>query len=364
MKKQIMLLTFFLSILISPAALAKPNTPTYYPGQEWRRSTPEQQGMDSKVLLQMYQTYGNDNRIVIIRNGYLVSGYPSSVLKTDLYHLYSCTKSVISTLIGIALNEGYLKNIDQKVLSFFPKNDLPEPDDLKQKITLRHLLTMSSGILWNDVNVQDSIVMSGTSDWVRFVLERPMAAKPGTVWNYNSGGSHLLSTVLQKMTGRTAAAYAGEKLFKPLGITKYRWQEDPQGHSIGGWGLYLSLFDLSKIGYLFVKTGVWKGQTIVPGAWINQSTQTCYPARSVYGYGYQWWIYPDLPYRGYSAHGALGGNHVVMMIFSEPDLVVVMAGKNGADRDLLKSFIIPSLKSMKPLPPNSQAVAEINKLLN
>jgi CubicO group peptidase (beta-lactamase class C family) len=341
----------------------------YYPEKEWRISTPEQQGMDSQALLDMYKIFGNQGKIIIVRNSYLVTDYNQSYLQKDIHHIHSCTKSIISALIGNAIKDGYIKNINQNVLSFFPEyKNIKNLDERKKKLTLYHLLTMSSGMQWCDNPNINSNEMSNSPDWAQYVLDQPMIEEPGQVWNYNSGGSQLLSVIIQKTTGKSAQAYATEKIFKPLGITEVNWWKDQQGHSTAGWGLHLTSFDIAKIGYLFLQNGRWKDKQVISEYWVKESTKIQISVDSGFGsgsgYGYHWWVYTDLPFYAYKAWGSFGKHSVMIIVIPNLDMVVVLAGDNSADKRILKSFIIPSVKSSKPLSPNPEIVKELKKVID
>jgi CubicO group peptidase (beta-lactamase class C family) len=340
----------------------------YYPAEEWKVSTPEQQGMDSELLLKMFKLYGEKGRIIIIRNGFMVTDYDQSYLKNDIHHIHSCTKSIISALIGVALQDGYLKNLDQKVLSFFPDYKKIENLDLnKKKVTLYHLLTMSSGMKWCDNPNIDSNQMNESSDWIQYILDRPMLEEPGQIWNYNSGGSQLLSIILQKTTKVSAEDYAKEKLFQPLGINKVNWWKSPQGYSTAGWGLHLSSFDITKISYLFLREGQWGNQQVIPSGWVSKSTEKHFIVKNGFGngfsYGYQWWVYNGLPYYAYKAWGSFAKHAVMMIVVPKLDMVVVLAGNNKNDSQLLKLFIIPSVKSSKSITPKPEIAKELMKVI-
>ena len=343
----------------------------YFPDKIWHISTPEKQGMDSVVLLDMYKKYNEDGNILIIKNGYLVSNYNQEYLNKDIHHTFSCTKSIISSLIGIARIEGYIQSVDQKVLSFFPDYKVDNLDERKKNITLYNLLTMTSGLEWYDSPDDiDSVNMSLTNDWAGYVLNKPMLSEPGKEWYYNSGTSQLLSIILTKTTGVSAYDYAKKKIFDPLGITNAQWEKDPQGNSTGGWGLYLTTFDLAKIGYLYLREGKWKDKQIIPKEWVLDSTRNHYPVEmsddnniNGFVYGFLWWIYTDLPYQAYKAWGEYDTEAVEIIIIPDLDLDIVLTGNISSDEYLLKSFIIPSVKSSKALLPNIITNYELNAVL-
>jgi CubicO group peptidase (beta-lactamase class C family) len=204
------------------------------------------------------------------------------------------TKSDDSTLVGMELGDGLLDSIDRKVVDFFPGRTIANLDDAKKAITIRHLLDMTSGLTWQDSLGVSFNAMESSPDWQQFVLDHPMAAAPGTSFNYSGGNTHLLSAILSKVTGKSAYAYAREKLFGPLAIDDVLWRADPQGVSGGGAGLYLQPRDMAKIGYLWLRGGVWEGKQILPAAWIEgmRAAKVEIPeswARDL-RYGRQFWV--------------------------------------------------------------------------
>lgn len=334
-----------------------------WPTGKWPTSTPEEQGMNSAVLkksISFMASQGSIEGVMVVRHGKVVmEAYFSPYRRNELHNVFSCTKSVISTLIGIAIHEGKIKDVKQKVADLLPEYPLAQKD-----LTLEHLLTMSTGLAWDDGSQYNQMIQS--EDWVRFVLDRPIVADPGARFNYNSGASHILSAILQNATGKTAAAYADEKLFGPLGIKNYRWATDPQGRSFGGSNLYLTIPDMAKIGYLFLHHGQWNGTSIVPPKWIETATRKHIAAGNdplgTTDYGYQWWTNG---FGGYSARG-FAGQYIFVM--PEHDLVVSIVSDQYsmnmfAPQYALKSFILPAIQSNKPLPADPKAVQALEALI-
>jgi CubicO group peptidase (beta-lactamase class C family) len=317
----------------TPAAQAEVILPqrTYWPTSGWRTSTPEEQGMDSELLADMWE-YVQENglrvdTVTIVRHGYLVlDAYTDSDEENSTHQLYSCTKSVTSALVGIALDQGYIQSVDQPVLSFFPERTVANLDARKEAMTLEHLLTMTDGLDWvrKDVYVTSSgdttPAMTQSSDWFQFTLDRRMAEKPGSRWNYNGGASHLLSAIIQETTGITALEFAEEHLFGPLGISEVLWSSDPQGRSYGASYLRMMPRDMAKFGYLYLNEGMWDGKQVVPAGWIKASTVNHSPTPQIY-YGYQWWI---MPWAGY--YSAVGARGQYITVLPELDMVVVFTG--------------------------------------
>ncbi len=263
--------------------------------------------------------------LLILKNGYLIyESYPSGVFDAnDKQHLYSSTKSVSSTLIGIAIDKGYIGGIDDYVVDFFPNRTIENMDSRKQAMTLEHLLTMTAGFQWEDI--VNYFIMIASSDWTQYVLDQPMVDSPGSSWNYNTGVSHLLSAILEQVTPNGALAFAEEFLFEPLGITDYNWALDPQGVPFGGAQLYLNARDMAKLGFLYLMEGKWENQQIISKKWIMQTIR---PSKVLpvemepyIGYGYQWWVL--FWGKVYSARGLYEQN---IFVIPDIDMVVVTSG--------------------------------------
>ncbi|MBP1694697.1 MAG: putative 6-aminohexanoate-dimer hydrolase, partial [Chloroflexi bacterium] len=202
-------------------ASSTPTPPAYWPTGGWRGTTPEEQGMDSDMLAQMGERISQDkldlHSLLIVRNGFLVSElylYPYSVGQT--HWVASVTKSVIGTLVGIAIQKGYIKDIQQPLLNLLPDQTAVNLDDQKKAITLEDLLTMTSGLDCHENPAPGEPYMEASQNWVQFMLDQPMLAQPGTKFSYCTGAVHLLSAILQKATGMSTREFANQNLFAPL----------------------------------------------------------------------------------------------------------------------------------------------------
>jgi CubicO group peptidase (beta-lactamase class C family) len=252
-KKVICILIFSLvAFLTENAFCEQPKKREYWPTSGWRSSTPEMQGMDSARLLiadEFIQNRLPDAfSLLVVKNGYLVFEKYYSWGSPEKYAVvHSVTKSVTSALIGIAMDKGYLNSVDQKLIEFFPEYITDDLDPRKKEISLKQLLTMSSGFRWND---RGPVMRNWytSSNWAKFTIQLPQENNPGDVFNYNSSTSHLLSIILSKSTNTSTLDFAKRNLFEPLGIQSAYWHQDPQGYYIGGFGLGLSARDLAKIG--------------------------------------------------------------------------------------------------------------------
>ncbi|MCD9021782.1 serine hydrolase domain-containing protein [Cohnella silvisoli] len=243
-----------------------------------------------------------------------------------LHKINSITKSVVSLLIGIALDRKHLHSVHTPLSDYFPSLR-----DVEYPLTVEHLLTMTTGWDWPEMEDWGGrpMAMINSSDWLKYILSRPFKHNPGTRMIYNSGSSHLLSAILQKVTGMTTAEYAEKHLFKPLGIDEYRWYSDPKGIVIGGFGLELKAPDLHKLGKLMLGKGrAGTGTEVVSEAWIEQSVKPRFHTYDHIGsYGYHWWIMrpngeePAAP-QPFFAMG-YGGQYI--FVVPERELVVTFA---------------------------------------
>jgi CubicO group peptidase (beta-lactamase class C family) len=298
--------------------------------------------------------------VLVVRNGYIVAdAYVHPFRPGSRHIIHSCTKSIISALVGIAVDKGFIEGADQPVLELFPERTAAGLDANKKAMTLESLLTMTSGF-----DCQDSYLygwrglteMRRSDDWVQFALDLPMREEPGTRFEYCNSASFLLSAIIQSSTGRSALAFAEEHLFGPLGITDVQWPSNPQGISIGWGDLRMIPRDMAKIGYLYMNDGLWDGRQIVPAAWVKASTRRHTRATLSDGYGYQWWV------DAAGFYMALGYAGQFIYVVPEKDLVVVFTS-DLAESDffvpetLLKQYIIPAAESSTPLPENANGVA-------
>ena len=253
---------------------------------------------------------------------------------------FSAAKSFTSALIGIAIEEGYLSGVDETIGTFFPQLNEPGMDEAKKEITIKHLLTMTSGLEWNeddylDLFRNDAIRMLFSTDLIRYVLDKPLLYEPGEHWYYSTGDSMLLSGVIQNATDMTAYQFALEHLLKPIGLSQIRWLQVRPGYTHGGMGIQATVREFAKFGYLYLKKGRWDSRQVVPESWVEESLA---PVRSPSNgevisdeYGYQWWLLPSLI--GYehsivppSTFLAWGIFSQQIFIIPEEDIVAVRVG--------------------------------------
>lgn len=252
----------------------------------------------------------------------------------DLHGVRSISKSITGACIGIAIKQGKIKSVDQKVMDFF--NDYPAYDTgMKKELTIKHLLTMTSGLDWNEDVPYDNpenseIQMTQSADQINFILSRPMVSLPGREWKYNGGTTQLLAAIIERATGQKVDEFAKEYLFKPLGITKFDWIKFPgTNNPRAASGLRLRSRDLLKFGILYHNKGKWEGNQIINREWIEQSFQTMVKRTgSTGGYGYQFWTYSDTLQKQHVKIAAAVGNGDQRIYFDEKNrlLVVTTAG--------------------------------------
>lgn len=311
----------------------------------------------------IHKHYQNIAGMVILKDG--KTEYENHFNNCDAaskLHIYSVTKSIISILIGIAIDKGYIKSINEKVLSFFPDYQVKKGETTIQQITLQHLMTMTAPYQYR---IAPYTKYFTSEDWVTFSLN--LLGGKGKIGKFQYTpliGPDILSGILQKTTGQTVFAFARENLFLPLGIqvdkniifeTKEEqmafnkatnmsgWVADPTGINTAGWGLTLSPMDMAKIGQLYLDHGLFDGTQIVSSHWIDEST-TEHSRWGKLPYGYLWWIIKD---NNFSAFCALGDGGNVICCIPEKNIVIAIASLfvlKAKDRiKLIKDIIYPLL---------------------
>ncbi|WP_144611784.1 serine hydrolase [Bacillus cereus] len=300
------------------------------------------------------EEYKNINGMLVVQRGNVVfEKYYNGYSPNNAFHIASVTKTIISALIGLCVDKGYIKSVDQKVMEFFPEYNINSSE-----ITVRHLLTMT--VPHPFVDWQEPLEELCTQqDWIQYTLNRIGNGGEIGHFKYSSAGAHLLSAIIMSVTGKNAREFANEYLFQPLGmreIPNYNmkafgfddllgkdvkgWVHDPNGNSTGGWGLTLTVKDMAKFGQLYLNKGIHNGKQILSKSWIKESTEM-----NQNQYGYLWWLREEDGIFSYCAMGD-GGN--VICCVPEKELVVAIASEvipNVEDRwKLIKECILPYLK--------------------
>lgn len=344
--------------------------PDYWPTDGWRASTPEEQGMSSKLLAdllaEIQEKEHSIDAVLVVRNGYLVlDAYVHPFRPRDKHVIRSCTKSIISALVGIAIDKGYIEGVEQPVLELFPERTISNLDAEKKAMTLEHVLMMATGLECRDSYLYQGeglFEMRATDDWVQHMLDLPMAEPPGSRFEYCNGASFLLSAVIQEATGMSAWAFAEEHLFGPLGISDVEWSTNPQGIAIGWGQMEMQPHDMAKFGYLYLNDGEWDGEQIVPAVWVEASTQKRISATLQDGYGYHWWVDDS------GVFLALGYGGQFIYVVPKKNMVVVFVS-DLEERDffvpwnLLHDIIIPAAEASDPLPGDPEWVALLESLV-
>ncbi len=363
--------------------------PTPWPGDSWPVSTPKAEGIrassiDSLVSDMEGGVYGLVDALLVIRNGKVVADHRfeqdyDSVFAlyggepgmynyddpawhpyrsgSDLHSLQSVTKSVSSAAFGIAVDEGLISGLDAPAYDYFKDYEPYETDARKEATSLEDFLTMRSGIHWvteggYDDTEHSTVLLEASNEWIRFALDRPTDAEPGTVYEYNDGVSVLLGRIVREATGRRMDDWARERLFEPIGIDEFYWKITPDGEADTEGGLYLTTHDLARIGYLLLREGEWDGEQVISREWVRTSTSPIVagtaPDGTGPGYGFQWWVplHEDGETLVFAGNGY--GGQFLFVVPSE-DLVVVFNGwqhHEPADRSTwaaLQERILPAL---------------------
>jgi len=359
----------FLFLVSNPKATGGYAAPTW-PAAEWPRSTPEAQGMSSVELAGMLERIAADNpgirSITVVRHGTVVTDVRIAPFAPgDRHDIHSCTKSILSALVGIAIDNGDLPGVDTRVLDFFSDYEIAGLDAGKRTMNLGHLLTMSAGLKTEDSYLYDWQGlgrMRASRDWAQYILDLPMETEPGTRFEYSNCVSELIAIILQEATGQSAAAYADEHLFEPIGIVDYAWQGSRPGDSWGYSGISLDPLDMARLGYLYLRGGEWNGVQVVPADWVKRSTAAQIAARTLAeSYGYQWWVDDDMfMMQGY------GGQFVYVL--PAADLVVVFAGALSQERfftprRLLAHYVEAAVIADAAIAANPAAVERLDSLV-
>jgi CubicO group peptidase (beta-lactamase class C family) len=275
----------------------------------------------------------------------------------SLHDLRSISKSVVAICAGIALSQGKIKTVDQKVFEFFPEFKKYDTGKISG-LTIKHLLSMSSGMKWNEEvpydnpeNSERKMIFSPNQ--VEYVLSQPMEAEPGTVWKYNGGTTQLLAAIIEKTTGLQVDSFASQYLYQPLGITNFDWVKYPNSDiPAAASGVRLRSRDILKFGLLCYNRGEWKGRQIVPAEWIDASFQPQVTRGADGAYGYQFWLFNDTVDNKPGQLVACVGNGDQRIFFNrDKKLVVVVNAGNYNKWDIAKNshnmlytYIYPSLK--------------------
>ena len=349
MKRKISSWLLAIGLMASLSANAQTN--------ELPRSTPEEQGVPSKALVALFDSLHalpltDMHAVVVMRHGRVIGEmYPKPYAPEYRHTMYSCSKTFVGIAVGLAIEDNRLR-LDDRIAAIFPEL---LPDSVSKDLadmTVRHLLTMASGVKpdWN--------MRSRGKEWIRTFLSKPVK-EPGTQYAYDSMVSYMLAAVVQKVTGKKLTEYLQERVFTPMNVTEWAWEESPEGVNTGGWGVHIQPESLAKFGQMILNEGRWEGKQLVPAEWIREMCKKHRETgREVYGYHIWHCGGHDGAVR---ADGALG-QYVISVL--DKDMVVVMTEAtlgNGRDqRRLIWDVLLPHIQD-EPLPANKKDYQKLLK---
>jgi CubicO group peptidase (beta-lactamase class C family) len=276
--------------------------------------------------------------------------YYNGAEKDSLHQIQSQTKSIVSLLLGIAIDKGFVSGENDFVHKYFPEF-LSSGGSLRSNLKIKDLLTMSAGFDWEEMlpfndPKNDNINMLNSGDYLQYALSKLIIKPPLTEFNYNSGCPMIVAGIIERSSKMPLSEFADKYLFKPLGISDYYWIKDPEGFCHAGGGLYLKPGDILKIGMLVLNKGKWENKQIISESWILRSTQSYLTSGfDISGYGYFWWI-RNMPVREglttkvISAEGA-GGQK--LYIFSDYKLIIAFTERNFTTPQVSHLFIQESV---------------------
>ncbi|MFC2105813.1 serine hydrolase domain-containing protein [Candidatus Bipolaricaulota bacterium] len=308
-------------------------------GDDWTVSTPEAQGLNPMLVAKLYYNaaeletlYG----LLVIKNGFLIAeGYFNEGSTDQLSGRQSVTKSVTSALVGIAIDQGCLSSVDQRMIDFFPELAGQVVDPRKEQITIQHLLQMRGGYPDEERTPPylDALYFSDNWHWMPHIVDFPLVSAPGTRFNYSNLTSHLLGAIVTRACETDLMSYANEHLFSPIGAAVGDWTTDADGYNFGCIEIYLTARDMAKFGLLYLNGGKYEGNQILQGGWVRQSLQmyseginftgwlsSRFGSFHDLGYGYQWWSgrVGDHHFNYASGHG---GQYIILL--QDLDMVIV-----------------------------------------
>ncbi|MFC6083599.1 serine hydrolase domain-containing protein [Sphaerisporangium aureirubrum] len=301
---------------------------------DWSPAAPEEQGMDSTMVRTGLAELGSNASllsVLVIRHDRLVAErYYHGSGAQQSNNVHSASKSILQALVHIAVEKGYIGSLDDPVADHLPEYfGAASPD--KKKITIRHMLTMTSGLDWAEDSTERQVEKS--SNWVQAIVARPLVSVPGTTHNYSTGNTHVVSAVLQKATGMSTCRFAHRYLFAPMGITAEHWGRDPQGVFSGGHSLYLTPREMAKFGLLYLHDGNWAGRPLVPHSAVRAAqAKTTQVGRFAYTEG--WWAHTVSGRPMYLAWG-YGGQFVYVIPSAD---IVLVTSENTSNNHLNKEI--------------------------
>ena len=355
MKRQILILLALLPLLLAAQVGDLP------------RSTPAAEGISTQAVINMMDSLMalpecDIHHVMVMRHGKVVAElHPAPFRAEDSHTLYSASKTFTSLAVGIAIDENLLR-LDDRVMTFFPDKRTNRMSDNMAAMTVRDLLMMASGVK------PDWTMRNNSLDWVKDWLAKPVDDTPGSLFQYDSMCTFMLSAIVQRVTGYTMLEYLQKKLFAPMHITVADWETSPDGINTGGWGLRVQAETMAKLGQLLLNEGSWNGEQLVSADYVKAACsrlidggakETYPPTDGNQGYGYQVWQskWPG----SYRADGAMGQYTVVV---PQEELVVVILGMKLYGHEELACIwnqLMPGLKT-EPLNPEKKLQKKLDNL--
>jgi CubicO group peptidase (beta-lactamase class C family) len=278
----------------------------------------------------------------------------------DTHNLCSATKSFTSALIGIAIDQGFIQSVEQHVFDFFPEHaDILSDEPAKGNITIQNLLSMTSGLEWDDETYSyfdsrnDMYQLFNSSDPIRYILLKPIIETPGLVFAYRNCNTNVLGEIIRMASDKRLDIFSENFLFSKLGISEFEWQMLPNDVVFCSGDLRLRPRDMAKFGYLFLNGGLWNGERIISKEWIDTSTSKHIDLDHYWseldGYGYQWWLWENIGNSDFSAYAASGWGG--QWIIASPNLNTVIVATGGnyytteaiSIQTILADYIIPAI---------------------
>lgn len=308
---------------------------------------------DDKLVFEEYWT-GNDF-------GYLRPDYLGTSIEFDMntrQNTHSATKSIVSALVGIAINEGFIQSEDDLIFDYLDSYYDTWKNEGRENITIKDCLMMASGLEWNEWEVSvsnsehDIIRFNQNTFPIRYLLSKPLVTEPGTSFYYNGSTVDLLGVIVANATGQSIPDFSRDYLFAPLGITNYTWQTlRPSGITCCHGDIYITPRDLAKFGYLYLNEGNWNGEEIIPAEWVEESTRNKIIPGVNWpdGYGYLWWRKNfNVNGRIYESFKAMGWGGQEIIVLNELNMVIVFTGSNYVTYspcdEMVEDFILPAIQ--------------------
>ena len=314
---------------------------------EWPVSSPAAEGLDQKKIDSAYikaKELGFVDALLIIRNGKLVAeNYYNGYDAGKGHQIWSCTKSFMSALVGIAVETGLIESVEKKIMDYFPEYAYPGMDTRFYEIKINNLLRMSMGI---DKEENNLIPVVQTNDWIYQTFRLPLLSDPGQKFRYNSLETHLLSAIITKVSGKSALEFARDNLTGPMGIEIVEWKSDPKGYNTGGYDIYMKPRDMAVLGYMYMNGGKINNTQIVSEEWVEESLTRTWINNGIqwgpltdYNYGYLWWLGKINGYDMFMAMG-MGGQFIINF----PDLNLTVVTTTNKDITWDNEQEIPTLE--------------------